>query len=439
MACEPNVQSPGTVLRIPRKHPRWKRLLFVTAITFGILMIGELAARVAIHSSSPFTVSQIISLRHETGIEEVPSISEVVHPYLGWVLDPDSHPGQRTSHGPMRVNDFGLLDNDSPIRRRSPDKLIVGVVGGSVAWYVSAEGGPSLLRELEASERFHGRRIELVRLAMHGYKQPQQLMLMTYLLTLGAEFDLLINIDGYNEVALHEAENEQSQVFPPFPRAWYTRVNFASDPRCTEAALQTIATRRAKRIWAQRMSHWPFQKSALLNFVWWSMDRQYDAKIRDLNGQILEQNTQHSGYSVRGPHATFTDTTDLHRYLVEYWATCSSELHHLCESHGIEYHHILPPNQYLAGSKPLLESEREHPYFAEKHRYTISAQACYPLLVERGKRLLEQGIRFHDLTMLFAGIYEPLYGDTRCHYNERGNALVAESIGQTISRSPNMR
>ena len=35
---------------------------------------------------------------------------------------------------------------------------------------------------------------------MPGYKQPQQLMAYNYLLSLGAEFDAVINIDGYNVI-----------------------------------------------------------------------------------------------------------------------------------------------------------------------------------------------------------------------------------------------
>jgi len=35
-----------------------------------------------------------------------------------------------------------------------------------------------------------------------GYKQPQQLLVLSYFLSIGQPFDMVMNIDGFNEVAL---------------------------------------------------------------------------------------------------------------------------------------------------------------------------------------------------------------------------------------------
>jgi len=43
-------------------------------------------------------------------------------------------------------------------------------------------------------------------------------MRLNYLLALGARFDLFINLDGFNEVALPPAENIPKGVFLFFPR-----------------------------------------------------------------------------------------------------------------------------------------------------------------------------------------------------------------------------
>ena len=40
-----------------------------------------------------------------------------------------------------------------------------------------------------------------VNLALFGYKQPQQLTTLAYLMSIGGQFDLVLNIDGFNEVA----------------------------------------------------------------------------------------------------------------------------------------------------------------------------------------------------------------------------------------------
>ena len=55
-----------------------------------------------------------------------------------------------------------------------------------------------------------------------------------------------------------------------------------------------------------------------------------------------------------------------------------------------------------------------------------------PLLIEAGKELRQQGIRFHDLTMLLANHDEQLYSDSCCHLNERGYGMIAEAIGKIL-------
>ena len=65
----------------------------------------------------------------------------------------------------------------------------------------------------------------------------------------------------------------------------------------------------------------------------------------------------------------------------------------------------------------------------------LSGQAIargYPLLVRAGNELLEGGVDFHDLTMLFADVEEPIYADQFCHYNARGNDILARAVAERI-------
>jgi hypothetical protein len=69
-------------------------------------------------------------------------------------------------------------------------------------------------------------------------------------------------------------------------------------------------------------------------------------------------------------------------------------------------------------------------YEPQPHGQAISRG--YPLLVRAGNELREQGVDFHDLTMLFANVEEPLYVDQFCHYNARGNELLARAVAEKI-------
>src|SRR5262249_54860785 len=136
-------------------------------------------------------------------------------------------------------------------------------------------------------------------------------------------------------------------------------------------------------------------------------------------------------FLARGPAFHDRRRPEVCRLLAEHWARCSTLMFDLCRARGIPYFHFLQPNQYLPGAKPMGRQERliavdpEHPY---KSRVEDGS----PLLIERGRALVREGVPFHDLTGLFRGPPEPLYADSCCHYNLEGNRLLAEAIGNVV-------
>ena len=109
---------------------------------------------------------------------------------------------------------YGYADTVSPIQTRAPGKVIIAIMGGSVAWSFHMHGTARLRNLLENDSAMAGSEIVFVNLAVSGYKQPQQLMTMAYLLVLGAQFDLVLNIDGFNEAALYEAARAAMRYKP---------------------------------------------------------------------------------------------------------------------------------------------------------------------------------------------------------------------------------
>lgn len=76
--------------------------------------------------------------------------------------------------------------------------MIVGLFGGSFSKLCYF----SLKSVLDRHSATLGKNFIVINFATDGYKQPQQLMILNYLLALGAEFDVVINLDGFNEVSL---------------------------------------------------------------------------------------------------------------------------------------------------------------------------------------------------------------------------------------------
>ena len=56
----------------------------------------------------------------------------------------------------------------------------------------------------------------------------------------------------------------------------------------------------------------------------------------------------------------------------------------------------------------------------------------YPLLIDEGRILRDKGIAFHDLTMLFKELPDPIYVDGCCHYNQQGYDLLAAAVARGI-------
>jgi len=70
--------------------------------------------------------------------------------------------------------------------------------------------------------------------------------------------------------------------------------------------------------------------------------------------------------------------------------------------------------------------------FLDNHPHKKSVEKGYPYLIKAGKELVDQGVNFHDLTMVFANKVEPIYHDTCCHFNKTGNEILGAVIGQAI-------
>jgi hypothetical protein len=124
----------------------------------------------------------------------------------------------------------------------------------------------------------------------------------------------------------------------------------------------------------------------------------------------------------------------LYEDLVQIWEASSTQMQALCTANGIQYFHFLQPNQYDRGSKPLNDTERKTA-FLEDYPYRRGVDQGYPLLKAAGKRLIASGEHFVDLTDIFKTTHETIYADTCCHFNERGNEIIAIRIAESILES----
>lgn len=346
---------------------------------------------------------------------------EAIHPYLGYVMDPEKSKWDHNYLG------FPVKDDD-PFSEKSDDTVRVVVFGGSFAQGFSTTGRAAL----EATLRERGIEARVQTFALGGHKQPQQLFTLAYLLSQGAQFDVAVNLDGFNEVALPPAENVPKGVNPFYPRAWYYRTGGLDDQDTRRRMARALAARDARWQWAgffQGMG----SCSIAANIVWKARDRRLEKRLEDINNDFLQdESSLATRFVTTGPRIDADPESGIYGLISEHWKSCSFLMKALADSRGIKYLHFLQPNQYFAGGKILTEEEKKK-FYNEGHPYRPGVVEGYPELLALAEELIEGGVSFHDLTMIYRDNEETIYSDDCCHPNTLGYEIVARFVGNAIA------
>ncbi len=350
------------------------------------------------------------------------------HPYIGYI---PVNPKVEKNTNVYRIYEQRFFDPDAPYYRPDPDTVVIGVTGGSVAAGFCGSGSKALEKALQEENRFTGKKIVIVSLAIGGFKQPQALLALNYFLALGGRLDILLNIDGFNEVALHEAENGRLDVFPIYPRSWSALVVGTADTRSEQLVGEIVYLRSKRGDHARVTAESSLGMSITYNLFWRLKDRRLLQKTYEADQRLRSFKPFERSMLTQGPEFKMKNEEDTYDYLVSVWMRCSIQLHRICQVNKIDYYHYLQPNQYVEGSKPMSEAEKKIA-INPSHPYYPGAVKGYPRLIEGGKKLREQRIPFFDLTPIFSQVTESLYVDAGCHFNAKGQEIMGREIARTI-------
>ena len=355
---------------------------------------------------------------HDRPHNEDPSLG-ILHPYFGSELEHDT--GRVLEH----------FRNGIP-----KDEYTVVIVGGSVAASFAVSVGESFSALLEEDPRLAGRKVRTLNYAHPGFKQPQQLMRVAWLTSLGYRPDAVINLDGFNEVALalDNAATGTNPAFPSFPE-WGVLVQDrgALDPEDLDLTMEYWGVRKSAEKLLERAVAWKLYRSSLLTrFVQTRMDgfnrRRADLQARIVARQEHPRTTEAMQRQLHGPPFTGTEDEILERCAAT-WFQCSRALDALCARMGTRYLHVLQPTFGDAGSKPLTEKEKAIRF--PTPAWEKGSREGYPLLREGGRKLAQDGIAFVDASRVFEHVEEDLYFDA-CHYVARGNEILSGTVAQAF-------
>ena len=340
-----------------------------------------------------------------------------LHPYTGW-------------------ESFGSFDVlDAELRRPpSEDTYDIWVVGGSVATMFADPdlgGAPHLLARLGADPRFEDRPPRIVNFAKGAFKQPQQLHEVLYLLELLPAPDLLVNLDGFNEVAIGN-QNASLGVHPiyPAPIQWSTLARTVlGDLDLFDDALRLRTQQQRAERWNTRFERWGVDHSAALGYG----ARRFLILLRTVYGRAHVAYAEALGATtdqlLRGPH--MPNAPAVLERCVQIWEDSSRFLHAALESRGVAYLHVLQPTLHDEGSKPLTDQERATGGAIDE--WIEGVRDGYPLLREAGARLAAGGVPFLDASLVFRDRPGTIYVDS-CHFRHLGNGILAEAIAAHLLR-----
>jgi hypothetical protein len=335
----------------------------------------------------------------------------------------------------LSTNNFGF---DSPYQFpivKGNREFIVGLFGGSVGVFFCLAGVDRLVADLQQHEFFKDRTIVPLCMAHEGYKQPQQLLVLAYFLSIGQTFDLVINIDGFNEVALSSLNNEQGvDISMPSVSHLLPLVNLIDQATLTPEKLQSLAAisqhkQRLNRLTETLQRNRLASIGVLLGSYRASVARRYDEESRHF-ATLQSIRSDRSLVSVIPPTEQRPGAM-LYEDIARHWAQASLLMRDMLAARGTPYVHVLQPNQYRTSRTFTPEEARTALNAASP--YKTGVEQGYPaLLAEATSRGMTRQAGFVDASHIFDNEPTPVYIDNCCHYTSTGYRLLADAIANAV-------
>lgn len=316
---------------------------------------------------------------------------------------------------------------------RSKDYFIL-VLGGSVAARFAELGWGIFTGVIEGDPRLHEKGVHLIHFARGGFKQPQQATILAYLLSAGLRPDAVINIDGFNEVALG-FYNANYNVNPLYPSVAHWGLTTWAETSSLET-FDLLRRMRDIQIEAGRTAD-----SALKLGMHFSgaLGRYTVHRLKQLQKEYVVANDRYlanlaaldredASLMLRGPEF-LPEPEYVANLITDSWVQGSLSIHAMCSARSIPYLHVLQPTLHDDGAKTLTEEEVRKGTAHES--WIAGVKMGYPRMRERGKELAEGGVHFEDCSMIFRDVKDTVYFDA-CHFEGAGNDLFARAVAEAF-------
>lgn len=342
-----------------------------------------------------------------------------IHPYFGFITP--------TSYAEL------------PLKRTSKDQFIIGIFGGSVAQeFCDYEFQHHVLAKIfQSLPEFQNKEIVLLKFANQAHKQPQQLLTLNYFLSVGQELDMVINVDGFNEVALSYLNNKAgTEVSMPNDYIYSPLIALANKDFSSEQLGLSLEVLQLKDRVQNTLNRLSECRLATCYMLRWSQAKyllgQYREKAQRFS-RLKSEEKKGSLVYLKRIEKPLDDPEAIER-IVDLWFNSSLSMHDLLAARKIPYFEFIQPNQYYSTHRQFSEDEQKIA-FDETSQYKEGTVKGYPKLLDRVSKLQAAGVKVFKAVNVFDETRDTVYRDACCHYNDRGNDVLGRYIGQSIVTS----
>lgn len=377
-----------------------------------------------------------IEILNQTGIRLEESINERLHPFLGYIYKPGVIFRGFEFQTEIAGNNYGFASpHNYPLIKQNENQVIVGVFGGSVASHYATQELEEnvLIPALKQLPDYRQKEIIVLNFAQGGYKQPQQLLALSYFMSLGQKFDIVINIDGFNEVALANVNAQENvEIAMPsaqhvLPLASLATNRFSRKELASALKIQTYKDQLRQGLDAIETCRlascytYYFTRNQILV-------RQYQKELQVFDANRTTPTTDSN--SLIYINTRNSQSVDFQQ-MAQLWATASIQMKQLVEGQGGRYFQFLQPNQYLTTQRRLTPEE-QNTAIRPDHPYAPGVKQGYPQLLQQSDRLKQNGVNFFNALTVLDAEPSTVYIDDCCHYNRLGRRIFANYIAQSI-------
>lgn len=372
------------------------------------------------------------------GVRLNQSIVERFHPFFGFIQNPspDFRPG-------FKVNNYGFISPyDYPFKKTKKNQFVIGIFGGSVAsdysiFQIQNKILPQYLKQVPGLQN---KEFVILSFATGGYKQPQQLLILNYFLALGQELDLVVNIDGFNEVALSNLNNKnQIDLAMPSIQHISPLTSLANNSLSIKAMQATIRIKENKaRIneSLESLQHCSLAACDALTSVYVqnlvnnyrkdviAFEKERSKKQQDDEGSVVFIN---KNQSILEDSAAFEQ-------MAWNWAKSSIFMHKVLSASNVPYFHVLQPNQYYQTKRVFGEAEKRIA-FNKDTPYSKAVELGYPAILGKFPNLQKNNVNILNGVKVFDQTKDAVYVDSCCHYNQAGKLIFSNYVGSSILES----